>query len=43
MFPENPLLKLYFEDKEDSIIIRPRSYLGEEHKMSIRTKQENVT
>ena len=30
MFPENLLSKLYFEDTGDSIIIRPRSYLGDE-------------
>jgi len=30
MFPENLLSKLYFEDAGDSIIIRPRSYLGDE-------------
>ena len=29
-FPENLLSKLYFEDAGDSIIIRPRSYLGDE-------------
>ncbi|OYT44426.1 hypothetical protein B6U84_04090 [Candidatus Bathyarchaeota archaeon ex4484_40] len=30
MFPESLLGKLYFEDAGDSIIIRPRSYLGDE-------------
>lgn len=30
MFPEGLLGKLYFEDTGDSIIIRPRSYLGDE-------------
>ena len=30
MFPESLLGKLYFEDAGDSIIVRPRSYLGDE-------------
>jgi len=30
LFPESLLGKLYFEDAGDSIIIRPRSYLGDE-------------
>jgi len=30
MFPENLLSKLYFEDVGDSIIVRPRNYLGDE-------------
>jgi len=42
MFPEELLGKLYFEDAGDSIIVRPRSYLGDEFREVARIACESL-